>query len=275
MLQNGDLFRHFGTSIQARHIAIPIEHALRSRTDESLDSAVEKLAPDYWCAPVVGEHERIVGVFDRRAAASARCVGDAMRPLDSGLLVSSDTSLIDLAQHLAEESFLLVVHGRAIAGFVTPSDMGSPAARTYFYVLLADLEVSLAELVRFVHADEGSQRSAIAALGERQWSAYLRHEEDQKARDTFQDPVAVLSLSALLRVASRTEFRPWLKDRHGVGWAGLTGGMTPFRNDVMHPVRALAWATQENMASMSRKVNQVEMLGDAAREFVREVSPLR
>jgi hypothetical protein len=149
-------------------------------------------------------------------------------------------------RYLQEQPFLLVLEGRSISGLVTPVDLGRPAARTYFYLLLAQLEIALAEVVRRRFPE---QNRAVALLNYRSRTRHAELVTELRRHDDFIDDVAALFLADLLVVVSRT---PELGHHFaGVGkWGDLIRGVGQFRNAVMHPVREFHEASREGLRKL-------------------------
>jgi hypothetical protein len=61
--------------------------------------------------------------------------------------VSKDASIADVLQRVASDGLVFTVDERGIEGFVTPSDFERHAARSHFYLLVAGIEMLLAQIV--------------------------------------------------------------------------------------------------------------------------------
>jgi CBS domain-containing protein len=249
-------------AIQVRHLEIPIQRAASVAPAEAIDAARALMRRHQFdFLPVVDGREP-VGLLEDPGP-TAGDVRDVMRPLDSRMLVSSDTGLLDVASFLADQPFLFVVHGRTISGFVTPADMGAAPARTHFYLLLAGLEIRLAALVRATFADQ-SEAISLLPKGRRekheQLAAVLR------AEDEFLDDVAAVSLTDLVAIAGKIDsFRAAIAEA-GVSWRQATRGLPLFRNDVMHPVRRFIKATREGMRDLADFDRHLSVLAWAAEQ---------
>jgi len=150
-----------GRAFQVRLIQTALADALTvSLDDDAAAASVTLRAENYDQAPVVRDG-RVVGVARRDALAGAQTVRGAVRSLSDGLLISGDMPLSDVPTLLATEPFLFVVDQARIAGFVTPWDLNKQPARAHLYLLLADLEMSLAALLRRRYGRE--QRAMLAA----------------------------------------------------------------------------------------------------------------
>ena len=138
--------------ILANHLATPMSEVFWvSPTDSAADTRRELAERQFDVAPVL-EHGRVIGLVLMDDLRRVGQVGAATKPLHDGSVISGDVGLPDLLAYLQLEPVLFVLEGRSIAGLVTPTDLGRPAARTYFYLLLAQLEIALAALVRRLYA---------------------------------------------------------------------------------------------------------------------------
>ena len=126
-----------------------------------------------------------------------------------------------------------VVDGHRVSGFVTPSDLNRHPARAHFYLLLADLEMALARLVRGHFADLDD---ALALLHpQSQGVVRARFAADVK-NDVETDVVTGMDLSHLLRVVGLTaELRARLGAHDEETWHAWTGGLRSLRDAVDAP----------------------------------------
>ena len=205
---------------------------------------------------------RPIGVFRTRTVTTGgQRVVDAMTPLHADLLVSADTPYSDLVQIAREQPFVFVVQGHEIDGFITPNDLGSAPARTHYYLLLAGLEMALAQLIRARYPD---QRGAVEALGVGARQRHSKLVAELRKEDAFLDDVAAMSLMDLVNLASKDrEFRDRASEG-GRGWGWLTSGLVAFRDDVMHPVRDFTKATEDGLAKLSEFDERLSTLMEAA-----------
>jgi hypothetical protein len=151
----------FDNAFQARHLAVPMSQAFSvDPKDAAADAAARLRHERFDQAPVV-DGDRILGFVLTRHLAQARRVADAMTPLGSGNVVSADASIGRLMEWIIDPGFLFVLEGRDVTGFIAVSDFNKQPVRGYLYLLLARLEVGLAELVRRRFPD---QRDALALL---------------------------------------------------------------------------------------------------------------
>jgi len=71
-----------------------------------------------------------------------------MTPLHVCPIVSADSSLADVLQVLAWHDLIFTADKDGLSGFIVRSDLDRHAVRSYFYLLIAGVEMLLSELVR-------------------------------------------------------------------------------------------------------------------------------
>jgi hypothetical protein len=202
--------------------------------DAAADAAARLRRERFDQAPVV-DGDRILGFVLTRHLAQARRVAGAMTPLGSGNVVSADASIGRLMEWIIDPGFLFVLEGRDVTGFIAVSDFNKQPVRGYLYLLLARLEVGLAELVRRRFPD---QQDALALLPpDGQAIVRDRFEGDRTAGEES-ELVAYFDFSDLIEVVRRdAELLGVVSGRSRNGWIKYAGGLVQLRNDVMHPVR--------------------------------------
>ncbi|MBI1377390.1 MAG: hypothetical protein GC157_07910 [Frankiales bacterium] len=215
----------------------------------------------YAFAPVL--HDGVpLGLFAETSFRPRATVATIMRPLDESMLVSGDMSLGEPPLALVDEPFLFVLRGRRLTGFVTPADMGAVPARTHYYMQLSELEILLAQLVRQAFDD---QNEVLDHLSETRRRSTVKLLCDLRRRDEVLDVVAALSLVGLVQIARQVPGFVPAATRGGRSWRWLTRGLGDFRNDVMHPVRDFARATQSGMIDLANFEERVRTFTDASR----------
>lgn len=248
------------SAIHARHVATPIADAMLVPVDDPSEKWVEILVDrQFDRAPVIDPDGRINGIVEVEALSVGGSVRDQFRPLFECSMVSADVGLVDVLGFLQDDPFLLVVEGRSISALITPSDLGRPASRTYFYLLLAQLEIALAAWARAKYPDQGE---ALLELTPSRQAKVRELLADLRQSDSLIDVVAALSVTDLVRIAGRdAECRElWLSGKWS--WTGLQDDLGDFRNDVMHPVRGFQEATQEGMRILAERAAQLRHMTD-------------
>ena len=71
-----------------------------------------------------------------------------MHRLGPASYVSADAPVRTVVEALSGSGMVFVVTGREVNGFVVAADINKHAARTHFYLLVADLELALVALLR-------------------------------------------------------------------------------------------------------------------------------
>jgi hypothetical protein len=227
----------FDEAFQAQHLAVPMAQAFAvAPRDDAAEAAARLRERRFDQAPVM-ERERILGFILTRKLTETRMryVSDAMVPLGSGNVVSADASIGRLMEWIIEPGFLFVLEGRDVTGFIAPSDFNKQPVRGYLYLLLARLEIGLAEHVRRRFND---QEQALALLPpDGRDVVRSRYEEDRDANGES-ELVAYFDFSDLVKVVSAdADLRQIVSGQSRNGWSNYAGGLVQLRNEVMHPVR--------------------------------------
>ena len=259
--------RQIAAGIRARHLATPLANVMTLPSAGDSAAAYRDLTRrQFDHAPVVDERGRVTGVVAVEDLTKGTSVGACAAGLHECAVVSADTGLPDVLTFLQDDPFLLVLEGRHVAAILTPADLGRPASRTYFYLLLAQLEIALAAVVR---QDYPIQRVALAELTDSRRRQVLELLNRLRKSDELIDEVAALSLSDLLRIAAAN---PQYKARFTSApraWHEQTVELGRFRNDVMHPVRDFREASPVGMRRLLNQVHRLEHLTNASLSFLR------
>lgn len=225
----------FDNAFQARHLAVPIKQAFSvAPKDDAAQAAARLREQRFDQAPVV-EGDRILGFVLTRHLTGAQSVDDAMIPLGSGNVVSADASIGRLMEWIIDPGFLFVLEGRDLTGFIAVSDFNKQPVRGYLYLLLARLEIGLAELVRRRFLD---QEDALALLPPDGQAVVRERFEGDRTADEESELVAYFDFSDLVEMVTEdAELRLVVSGRSRNGWSDYAGGLVRLRNAVMHPVR--------------------------------------
>ena len=227
----------FDNAFQARHLAVPMSQAFSvAPADDSAKAGARLREQRFDQAPVL-DADRILGfvLTKELTGAPRRLVADAMTPLGSGNVVSADASIGRLMEWILEPGFLFVLEGREVTGFISVSDFNKQPVRGYLYLLLARLEIGLADLVRRRFPDQEEALALIPPDG--QAIVQDRYDGDRTA-DEESELLAYFDFSDLVEVVTEdAELRRTVSGRSRNGWSDYAGGLVQLRNDVMHPVR--------------------------------------
>ena len=167
------------------------------------DAADALLRDRYDQAPVLVGDRPVGFVLTRRLELHDGIVADLMTALGSGNVVSADASIGSLLEWIIEPGFLFVVDGRKVSGFITVSDFNKQAARAYLYVLLATLEMGLAEVVRRHYGPQ--QDATLYHLPEGRRVAVASRFADDQAAGEEGDLVTYFDFSDLVTVIGKDE----------------------------------------------------------------------
>ncbi len=148
----------FDRAITARHLMTPMSQGVALAEETSAtEAATSLLGLGFDQAPVgSGDDLRGYALVRDLEKAMASVVRDVMHPLEPRILVGLDATVETLLNAFRGADMLFVVGSHDVAGFVTPSDFGRPAVRVHFYLHIAELEMTLADIVRIRFGD-GSQ----------------------------------------------------------------------------------------------------------------------
>ena len=259
--------RQIAEGIRARHLATPLAEVMTlGSSDEAVVAAAQLAERQFDHAPVVDDRGRVVGVVALKDLGRGKSVGECSCGLHECAVVSADTGLPDVLRFLQEDPFLLVLEGRHVGAILTPADLGRPASRTYFYLLLAQLEIALAAVVRQDYPD---QALALTELTAKRQESIRKLLGDLRASDDLIDDVSAFSLTDLLRVAAANDTYREAFVSGGWSWRVLNAELGRFRNDVMHPVRDFREASPVGMGVLLDQVHRLEHLTNASLSFLR------
>lgn len=236
-LVSGDLWGFFN----ARHIATDLKDATTVDQDEPGIAARERLARQrFHQAPVVS-HGRIVGWVLTDRLSEDQSVDSVMTPLDGSAIVSAESAIPNVLRLLARQNFVFTADADGIAGFIVPSDLDRHSVRSYFYLLLAGIEMLLSEIVKYA-VPEGK---IIAAMGsEKQQYRYRQ----AHGKNTEAHPVEYLFIGELVDLFLATSYGkdPSTWDDTSTRQLRKVEG---FRNSVMHPACSIAATVTPDQAA--------------------------
>ena len=239
-----------GRAIHARHIETPLTDAFILNFDDNVTEVRAHLEQQGFDSAPVRHAGSIVGIFDRKAASDAVVVGNAMRSLWPGVLITANTPLPDLLDYLSGQDLLLVIHGQEITGLITPADLSKPAARSHFYLQFAALEIALAT---FVNHRYSQQEDVLPLLSSAGMENYHTVRNDLEKKNLYIDIVSSLRMVDLIDIAGKdAQFKASAVNLYGGSWRKLRTLGTS-RNDVMHPARRLN-TTVSDLVEMRRRI---------------------
>lgn len=220
-------------AIEARHLITSLEGAVCIPAGASARVVLDALEPNNFDQAPVVEGGEVVGFVTREAAASADPGAPvSYHPLTSPFLVSARAPVATVLQRLQTASIVFAVDATGLVGFVTPSDMSKQPVRTHFYLLLADLEMTIAARSRGWFSDP-IDALRLLSVGRRQKA--LERYESAKSFNIDADVLSAFEFSDLLTIVGRTPLRNRFGYSSRAAWERATSDLTDFRDHVMHP----------------------------------------
>jgi hypothetical protein len=152
-----------------------------------------------------------------------------------GTLITEVVKKFGVFNNQPKHSVLFVTYENVIVGLVTPADLNKMSARTYYYTLIAELEMTLAGAIR--HYFKDSQESIKNRLNSKDVQDI---EVQMKENDQKIDIVHFLQLSQLLKIIQKEpELYKQIGFKSGKEVKTDLGGLVDFRHNVAHPVRMI------------------------------------
>lgn len=233
---SGDLWGFF----HASHIATGIKAAVAVDQSELGSTARKRLADQRFDqAPVVFQ-DRIVGWLLTSRLPENQAVNTVMTPLDSSAIVSAESSIPSVLQVLGRDNFVFTADKDGLAGFIVPSDLDRHAVRSYFYLLVAGIEMLLSEVLKSAIPEE----ALVAVMHPSMRDSYNQaHQVNIEAH-----PVEYLYIGQLVDLFLSTSYG---KDSHlwDESLSQRLVAVQKFRNSVMHPACSVAATTPPSRAA--------------------------
>lgn len=225
------------------------------------DSHVQQTIRDeeYNQVPVVNEHGEIRGL------ATVAVPDRTLPPITDyhhvapAWLVSADTSvrrlidILDSSRHPAR----FVFQEDQVVGLVTYADLNDAVARTALYLLISQLEIKLARLLR---RHDKSSWAYVGHLSKRRQEKFAQLREEMAQKDVTHDPIEHFNLTDVFE-AIRNE--PDLRERLGFPskskFDKAKSGINKMRNTVVHSVRLVVDGVH-GVASVNRRCARLEAM---------------
>jgi hypothetical protein len=161
----------------AGHIATDIKGAVTVEQNEHGSTARRRLAEQRFDqAPVVFQG-RIVGWVLASQLSDSETVASAMTPLDNSAIVSAESAIARVLQLLGRHNFVLTADKDGLAGFIVPSDLDRHAVRSYFFLLVAGIEMLLSEIIKSAILEENLVPTIHPNLRKRYYQAHRANSE--------------------------------------------------------------------------------------------------
>jgi hypothetical protein len=214
-----------------------LDGAVTFPADSSQTEAYRVLvAHNFDQAPVLEDDVPVGFVLRDDLGDSESSLTDCIRPILPSSLVSADAPLERVLPWLASEEFLFVLSGRDITGFVVAADLNKQAGRAFFFLLVLELELLLADALR---SEAEDQLALMRKLGGRGEQIIKRHAR-LRDQNVESDLISVATLTDLFALAGRTTgLCDSLGIRDEASWAIEWTPVRDVRNAVAHPTSPL------------------------------------
>lgn len=205
----------------------------------------------------------IVPVREAGRIAGVRAKGDTeVHSLTREWLISADTSvpaLIDLFIETGKPGYL-VLHEQEIVGLVTPADLNKIPARSFFYLLIGELEMALAN---WISARIPSGNELLSHLGDEAAEKYAKKLDQLREGNADVRLTELLLLSDLLTIVEEDEALYTFLGYPSKKQAKKDlGGLNDLRNSTMHAARTLVGEVPEDLKKLQGRVRRAEWLLD-------------
>ncbi len=193
---------------------------------------------DFDYAPVTRQGA-VVGYLARADLdkSSRATIAHVAQPLDIDVLATADAPLQEAIHWFVDSQFRLLLEGKEISGLVTPSDLNKQAGRTYFYLLLAELELGLAELIRRRYRN---QNDVVRWIQPAHQSSVPKKYASARLANSEADLVSHMYFKDLLLIArSSTSIRRAISDVTPTDWERWAKELNDLRKETAHPVKPL------------------------------------
>ena len=230
-----ELHTEVSAVLTVKYLVTPLADLEGFQQDADAASAAARLAQLGFDAAPVWDGETLIGRVWRSNLEHGK-VGDHTQPIAPDFVISAGAPISGAMRWLLHDPWLLVVEGRGFIGIVTPSDLNRHAVRTYFYLLLGELEMRLSEVVRRHLADE----EILGMIQENRRGDVESRLAELRAGNVDSGVVEALNLTDLVRLGQQSsEIRSDFGVRSKTRWKNLTGPIPDFRHDIMHLVRPM------------------------------------
>lgn len=265
-----------GQGVRARHIQIDMERAPTVDLYAKAGNVLRTMNANRFENMPVTSKGRVVGYVRRsklRKADPEGPIRNVTNSLAGGAIISGDTPIAEIMEWIADQRILFVLEGREISGVVSIYDFNKQPARAYYYLVLAGLEIALADLIRWRYGTK--QANLIAHLGSRDVGELNERMDRDRAGAGHEDIVSYLNFKHLLRIFEKDRaLRMELGKFETNKWNSMTRPLGELRNEVMHPVTTLV-ANVDDMRALTRSLDNATMLVEKAILALRKKYPVK
>lgn len=237
---------------RARHLSTALTGATCVKPGDSGQSARARLVRgSFDQAPVLSNSGRVAGWVATRQLQDQTTVRRVMTSVADAAIVSSESPIGNVIELLGQQDLVFTIGDNGISGFIVHSDLDRQQARTYFYLVVAGIEMLLSDIIRSVYPES----AVVDAMSPGQKKQY--HKAKEANNDTH--PVEYLYLRTLVELFVNV---PSVKDGHTLNEGFILidwlRGLNKFRTLVMHPVCSIATSRSSlEIAEFTRMAHEV------------------
>lgn len=229
---------------RAGHITTTLENAFKVTQTESGPAAHRQLEEQRFDQAPVEFQGHVVGWVATEHLRQAATVKAVMKRLDKSAIVSAEASMAGTLRLIGQHGLVFTAGEEGLSGFIVASDLDRHAARSYFYLLIAGIEILLSKIV-------GSS-SPVSSIIEAMSSDSAQRYSDARTGDKEANPVEYLYLEELVNLfldsAHAKNPQRW-NDR----CTSRLVEVNKFRSVVMHPTRSvIAARSPAQLAAIAR-----------------------
>jgi hypothetical protein len=248
-------------AISSGALQTPLAGATVLRAGWQASRGAKLLADGQFDQAPVFSRKRLVGYALTKdlAAYPRRRVRGVAHSIDQDIVLSGASGVGALLLTLRDRAFAFIVGQEGITGFVTPSDLNKQAARAHFYLLIAALEIGVANLLR---RSGQPQNELIRSLTPAAQGLIERRFKEDSSAGIDVDYLIYLEFSQLLNLVGRdSELASGLGYAEKSEWRQATDGLIRLRHDVMHPTRPI-YGRQRTVADLIACESRLQSLLD-------------
>jgi len=265
-----------GQGVRARHLQIDMERAPTVDLYARAGNVLKAMNANRWENLAVTSKGRVVGYVRRSKllkADPAQPIRNVTNSLAGGAIVSGDTPISELMEYIADQRILFVLEGREVSGIITIWDFNKQPARAYYYLVLAGLEIALADLIRWRYGNK--QTNLIAHLGSRDVADLTERMERAHSGAGHGDIVSHFNFKHLLRIFEKDRALRMELGRYETNkWNSMTKPLGELRNEVMHPVTTLV-VDVDDMRALTKNLDNAIHLVEKAIVALRKKYPVK
>ena len=265
-----------GQGVRARHIQVAMERAPTVDLYAKSGNVLKTMNANHFDNMPVTSKGRVVGYVKRSQLLRADAdqpIRNVTHSLAGGAIVSGDTPIAEIMEWIADQRIVFVLEGREVSGIVTIWDFNKQPARAYYYLVLAGLEIALADLIRWKYGK--NQSNLIAHLGSRDVEELNERMQRAGAGSGHGDTVSYLNFKHLLRIFEKDRaLRMELGKYEPNKWNSMTKPLGDLRNEVMHPVTTLVGSV-DDMRALTRNLDNATRLVEKAILALRKKYPAK